>query len=134
MPPGGSSLVLHFNQVSHVVCLGIKELRIRQILKSLNCFFLNKHALTLVHDVLLQGLRVVGDCLVQILQQFAHARHWNAEGLNEEEQLLRLEVLQRCVVEKVIVLRRGIIDKKRLRVSLSHNKLYLRQRDVRPQI
>ena len=52
--------------------------------------------LTLVHDVLLQGLRVVGHGLVQVLQQLAHAGHWDAERLDEQQQLLGLQVLQRC--------------------------------------
>lgn len=105
VPPGGSSLVLHFNQVGHVVCVGFKVRENQTDSKILKLFILNKHMLTLVHDVLLQGLWVVGHCLVQILQQFAHAGHWDAEGLNEEEQLLWLEVLQRCAKEKVIVLK-----------------------------
>lgn len=96
MPPGGSSLVLHFNQVRHVVCLGIKEEEHQANSTILQPFTLNNHMLTLVHDVLLQGLRVVGDRLVQVLQQFTHAGHWDSKGLNKEEQLLRLEVLQRC--------------------------------------
>lgn len=45
--------------------------------------------LTLVHDVLLQRLRVMGDSLVQVLQQFAHAGDGNPEGLHEQQQLLR---------------------------------------------
>lgn len=105
MPPSGSSLMLHFNQVGHVVYLGIKEKGNQTDSKILKLLILNNNTLTLVHDVLLQGLRVVGDCLVQVLQQFAHAGHWDAEGLNKEEKLLRLEVLQCCVMETVMVLR-----------------------------
>lgn len=50
--------------------------------------------LTLVHDVLLQGLGVVGHGLVQVLQELAHAGHGDAEGLHEQQQLLGLQVLQ----------------------------------------
>lgn len=52
--------------------------------------------LTLVHDVLLQGLGVLGYRLVQVLQQLAHAGHGDAKGLHEEQQLLGLQVLQGC--------------------------------------
>lgn len=52
--------------------------------------------LTLVHDVLLQGLGVMGHRLVQILEQFAHAGHRDAKGLDEEQQLLGLQILQGC--------------------------------------
>lgn len=47
------------------------------------------------------------DCLVQILQQFAHAGHWDAEGLNKKQQLLRLQVLQGCETERVTMFRLG---------------------------
>lgn len=49
--------------------------------------------LTLVHDVLFQGLGVMGYCLVQVLEEFAHAGHGDAKGLDEEQQLLGLQVL-----------------------------------------
>lgn len=49
--------------------------------------------LTLVHDVLFQGLGVVGHGLVQVLQELAHAGHRDAEGLHEQQQLLGLQVL-----------------------------------------
>lgn len=42
----------------------------------------------------------MGNRLVQILQQFAHTGHRDAKGLNKQEQLLRLKVLQRCEMEK----------------------------------
>lgn len=51
-------------------------------------------ALTLVHDVLLQRLRVMRHSLIQVLQKFAHAGNWDSKGLNKEKQLLRLQVLQ----------------------------------------
>lgn len=50
-------------------------------------------SLTLVHDVLLQRLWIVGDGLIQVLQKFTHAGDWNPKRLNEQQQLLRLEVL-----------------------------------------
>lgn len=52
------------------------------------------NTLTLVHDVLLECLRVVGDSLVQVLQQLAHAGNWNAKRLNKQQQLLWLQILQ----------------------------------------
>lgn len=63
--------------------------------KHLELLILKYNTLTLIHDVLLQGLRIVSDGLVQVLQEFAHAGHWDAKGLNKQEQLLRLQVLQR---------------------------------------
>lgn len=39
-------------------------------------------------------MRVMGDSLVQVLQEFTHAGDGNAEGLHEQEELLRLKILQ----------------------------------------
>lgn len=50
--------------------------------------------LTLVHDVLLQRGSVMRDSLIQVLQQFAHAGHRDAKGLNKQQQLLRLQVVE----------------------------------------
>lgn len=50
--------------------------------------------LTLIHNVLLQGLWIMGDSLVQVLKQFTHAGYWNAKRLHKQQQLLRLQVLK----------------------------------------
>lgn len=36
----------------------------------------------------------MGHRLVQVLEEFAHAGHGDAEGLHEEQQLLGFQVLQ----------------------------------------
>lgn len=50
--------------------------------------------LTLVHNVLFQGLWIMGDSLVQILKKFTHAGYRNAKRLYKQQQLLRLQVLK----------------------------------------
>lgn len=49
--------------------------------------------LTLVHDVLLQRLGIMGHGLVQILQQFAHAGDGDPERLDEQQQLRGLQIM-----------------------------------------
>lgn len=61
--------------------------------------------LTLVHNVLLQRLWIMGDSLVQILKQFTHAGDWDAKRLNKQQQLLRLQILK-CWEKKVFSLKK----------------------------
>ena len=53
-------------------------------------------SLTFIHDVLLQGIWVVGGSPIECTQQLTHTAHGYAEGLNEEQELRNFQLTQRC--------------------------------------
>lgn len=103
VPPSGTSLMLNLHQVGHVVC-GRVHTRQNQLQElnttntnELRCFQSKMTVLTLVHDVLLKALWVMGNSLIQVLQKFTHTGYRDSKGLNKQQQLLRLQVLQSWV-------------------------------------